>query len=62
VSLRELAPVFGHHHVRRRTAGKDQSTCEDHDFQILQKPFLANEIMNQIRGRLISDSAVANLQ
>src|SRR6266849_5866481 len=36
--------------------GKDQITCEEHDFQILQKPFLANEIMNQIRSRLF-DSA-----
>jgi ATP-dependent Clp protease ATP-binding subunit ClpA/ActR/RegA family two-component response regulator len=41
--------------------GKDQITCEDHDFQILQKPFLANEILNQIRSRLNSDSAGANL-
>ena len=39
--------------------GKDQITCEDHDFQILQKPFLANEIMNQIRSRLNTDSAGA---
>jgi len=39
--------------------GKDQITCEDHDFQILQKPFLANEIMNQIRSRLAPDSAGA---
>ncbi len=31
--------------------GKDQITCEEYDFQILQKPFLANEIMNQIRNR-----------
>jgi CheY-like chemotaxis protein len=41
--------------------GKDQITCEEHDFQILQKPFLANEIMNQIRIRLNVDSAGANL-
>jgi ATP-dependent Clp protease ATP-binding subunit ClpA/ActR/RegA family two-component response regulator len=40
--------------------GKDQITCEEHDFQILQKPFLANEILNQIRSRLNSDSARAN--
>ena len=40
--------------------GADQVTCEVHDFQILQKPFLANEIMNQIRSRLSSDSAGAN--
>jgi ATP-dependent Clp protease ATP-binding subunit ClpA len=63
VSLRELAPgipviiMSG-----AELPGKDQSTCEEHDFQILQKPFLANEIMNQIRGRLNSDSAGANLQ
>jgi ATP-dependent Clp protease ATP-binding subunit ClpA/ActR/RegA family two-component response regulator len=42
--------------------GKDQITCEEHDFQILQKPFLANEIMNQIRSRLNGDSAGANLR
>jgi ATP-dependent Clp protease ATP-binding subunit ClpA len=41
--------------------GKDQITCEEHDFQILQKPFLANEIMNQIRSRLNVDSAGAIL-
>ncbi|HTM49827.1 MAG TPA: AAA family ATPase [Bryobacteraceae bacterium] len=41
--------------------GKDQITCEEHDFQILQKPFLANEIMNQIRARLSPDSATASL-
>jgi len=60
VSLRELAPgipviiMSG-----AELPGKDQSACEDHDFQILQKPFLANEIMNQIRGRLNTDSAGA---
>ena len=36
--------------------GKDQITCEEHDFQILQKPFLANEIINQIRSRLSPDT------
>ena len=39
--------------------GKDQITCEENDFQILQKPFLANEIMNQIRSRIAPDSAGA---
>jgi ATP-dependent Clp protease ATP-binding subunit ClpA/ActR/RegA family two-component response regulator len=39
--------------------GGDQVTCEERDFQILQKPFLANEIMNQIRTRLTPDSAGA---
>jgi hypothetical protein len=36
--------------------GKDQITCEEYDFQILQKPFLANEIINQIRSRLSPDT------
>jgi ATP-dependent Clp protease ATP-binding subunit ClpA/ActR/RegA family two-component response regulator len=40
--------------------GKDQITCEENDFQILQKPFLANEIMNQIRSRIAPDSAGAS--
>ncbi len=60
VRLREMAPglpviiMSG-----AELPGKDQITCEDHDFQILQKPFLANEIMNQIRSRLSPDSAGA---
>jgi ATP-dependent Clp protease ATP-binding subunit ClpA/ActR/RegA family two-component response regulator len=62
VSLRQLAPgipviiMSG-----AELPGKDQSVCEENDFQILQKPFLANEITNQIRGRLNSDSVSANL-
>jgi CheY-like chemotaxis protein len=60
VKIREMAPgtpviiMSG-----AELPGKDQITCEDHDFQILQKPFLANEIMNQIRVRLAPDSAGA---
>jgi ATP-dependent Clp protease ATP-binding subunit ClpA/ActR/RegA family two-component response regulator len=62
VRLREMAPgipviiMSG-----AELPGKDQITCEEHDFQILQKPFLANEILNQIRSRLNSDSAGAIL-
>jgi CheY-like chemotaxis protein len=62
VALREMAPgipviiMSG-----AELPGKDQITCEEHDFQILQKPFLANEIMNQIRSRLLPDSAGAGL-
>jgi ATP-dependent Clp protease ATP-binding subunit ClpA len=62
VRLREMAPgipviiMSG-----AELPGKDQITCEEHDFQILQKPFLANEIMNQIRSRLSPDSAGASL-
>jgi hypothetical protein len=26
--------------------------CEEHDFPVLRKPFLATDVMNQIRGRL----------
>ena len=63
VRLREMAPglpviiMSG-----AELPGKDQITCEEHDFQILQKPFLANEIMNQIRTRLNADSAGAILR
>jgi len=62
VRLREMAPgipviiMSG-----AELPGKDQITCEEHDFQILQKPFLANEIINQIRSRLSPDSAGATL-
>jgi len=61
VRLREMAPgipviiMSG-----AELPGKDQITCEEHDFQVLQKPFLANEIMNQIRSRLSPDLAGAS--
>ena len=32
--------------------GEDEATCEEHDFPVLRKPFLATEVMNQIRSRL----------
>jgi ATP-dependent Clp protease ATP-binding subunit ClpA len=56
VKIREMAPgvpviiMSG-----AELPGKDQITCEENDFQILQKPFLANEIINQIRSRLFPD-------
>jgi len=31
---------------------EDEATCEEHDFPVLRKPFLATEVMNQIRTRL----------
>jgi CheY-like chemotaxis protein len=31
---------------------EDEAACEEHDFPVLRKPFLATEVMNQIRGRL----------
>ena len=30
----------------------DEAVCEEHDFPVLRKPFLATDVMNQIRGRL----------
>jgi DNA-binding response OmpR family regulator len=31
---------------------EDEAVCEEHDFPVLRKPFLATDVMNQIRGRL----------
>jgi len=31
---------------------EDEAVCEEHDFPVLRKPFLASEVMNQIRSRL----------
>jgi ATP-dependent Clp protease ATP-binding subunit ClpA/ActR/RegA family two-component response regulator len=62
VRLREMSPTIPVIIMSgAELPGKDQITCEEHDFQILQKPFLANEIMNQIRARLSPDSATASL-
>ncbi len=36
----------------------EEALCEEHDFPVLRKPFLATEVMNQIRGRL-ANSLVA---
>lgn len=30
----------------------EEALCEEHDFPVLRKPFLATDVMNQIRGRL----------
>jgi ATP-dependent Clp protease ATP-binding subunit ClpA len=32
---------------------EDEAVCEEHDFPILRKPFLASDVMNQIRSRLM---------
>jgi CheY-like chemotaxis protein len=32
---------------------EEEALCEEHDFPVLRKPFLASEVMNQIRSRLI---------
>src|ERR1022692_258777 len=31
---------------------EEEALCEEHDFPVLRKPFLASEVMNQIRSRL----------
>jgi len=33
-------------------AAEEEAICEEHDFPVLRKPFLATDVMNQIRGRL----------
>jgi ATP-dependent Clp protease ATP-binding subunit ClpA len=36
---------------------EDEAVCEEHDFPVLRKPFLATEVMNQIRSRLAAQTA-----
>ena len=31
---------------------EEEALCEEHKFPVLRKPFLASDVMNQIRGRL----------
>lgn len=33
---------------------EEEAICEEHDFPVLRKPFLASDVMNQIRSRLSS--------
>jgi CheY-like chemotaxis protein len=37
---------------------EEEALCEEHDFPVLRKPFLASEVMNQIRSRLMPVSGV----
>ncbi len=32
---------------------EEEALCEEHNFPVLRKPFLASDVMNQIRGRLL---------
>src|SRR5262249_16490939 len=32
---------------------EEEALCEEHNFPVLRKPFLASEVMNQIRSRLM---------
>ena len=38
---------------------EEEALCEEHNFPVLRKPFLASDVMNQIRSRLIPISARA---
>ena len=37
---------------------EEEALCEEHNFPVLRKPFLASDVMNQIRGRLMPVSGV----
>jgi ATP-dependent Clp protease ATP-binding subunit ClpA len=37
---------------------EEEALCEEHDFPVLRKPFLASDVMNQIRSRLAPAGAV----
>jgi ATP-dependent Clp protease ATP-binding subunit ClpA/CheY-like chemotaxis protein len=36
---------------------EEEALCEEHNFPVLRKPFLASDVMNQIRSRLTSTAA-----
>jgi len=38
---------------------EEEALCEEHDFPVLRKPFLASDVMNQIRSRLLPAAGVA---
>ncbi len=37
---------------------EEEAICEEHDFPVLRKPFLASDVMNQIRSRLTPAAGV----
>jgi ATP-dependent Clp protease ATP-binding subunit ClpA/CheY-like chemotaxis protein len=37
---------------------EEEALCEEHNFPVLRKPFLASDVMNQIRSRLMPVNAV----
>jgi CheY-like chemotaxis protein len=40
-------------------APEEEAICEEHDFPVLRKPFLATDVMNQIRSRLAASRNAA---
>jgi len=41
---------------------EEEAICEEHEFPVLRKPFLAADVMNQIRSRLAARTASAKWQ
>ena len=41
---------------------EEEAICEEHEFPVLRKPFLAADVMNQIRSRLAARTASARWQ
>jgi DNA-binding response OmpR family regulator len=37
---------------------EEEALCEEHNFPVLRKPFLASDVMNQIRARLMPANGV----
>jgi hypothetical protein len=38
---------------------EEEAMCEENNFPVLRKPFLASDVMNQIRTRLIPTTGAA---
>jgi hypothetical protein len=38
---------------------EEEALCEEHNFPVLRKPFLASDVMNQIRSRLTATAATS---
>jgi DNA-binding response OmpR family regulator len=38
---------------------EEEAICQEYDFPVLRKPFLANDILNLIRARLFRSSAIS---
>jgi hypothetical protein len=36
---------------------EEEALCEEHNFPVLRKPFLASDVMNQIRSRLTATAS-----
>ena len=39
---------------------EEEALCEEHNFPVLRKPFLASDVMNQIRSRLLPAAGVTS--